>query len=363
MLFTTLPRQLFFLLLLAVSVRISISAKCYYMDEEETTTLTQCSNDANPKLGSTLCCMPGDRCMVNSLCLRNLEVGNIHYYRGGCTIKDWKGKSLSDCPPKHCLPTPRLAEMFPCNTSNSDTGFLCELADPADPPHDCLALEGGLEDFLGTAIPLPSPSTSVKTSTSAAKPTETEGKGDPVRTSQDTADTSPAPTATGSTDTPNVPVTTATDDPTRGSDISVSTASGEPTAAPPPPSPDEPRQDNSSVPVGVGIGVGLAVAIAGGFLVFFYIRKRQREAPIRAETPPPLDPSIQKPDDNYYPFAPYPSAAQQQGSLSNRKDDYFRQPKIPNVTDAVAAPREDNVYPGQPRYQPPKQQAFSHELP
>ncbi|VBB79427.1 Putative protein of unknown function [Podospora comata] len=370
MIMATLPRQLLFLLLLVISVKISISADCYYMNREKTTELTRCSNDANPKIESTLCCMPGDRCMVNSLCLREKKDGDKHYYRGGCTIKDWKGKSLYDCPPILCKPA-RVAGMYPCNTSNPDTGFVCQEAFPDGPPDHCdssVTFDGGLEDFLGTASPLPSPSTSVKDSTSASKPSETEDKGDPVKTSQDTADTSLAHTATRpAPDTSDVPVTTTVAEPTGTSNISVSTASGESTAsvestaAPPPPSSEEPQQDNSAVPVGVGIGVGLAVTIAGGFLVFFYIRKRQREAPIRAETPPPLDPSIQKPDNNYYPFAPYPSATHQ-GSLSSRNDDYFRQPKIPNVMETAAAAQQDNVYPGQPRYQPPKR-TFSHELP
>lgn len=136
MIMATLPRQLLFLLLLVISVKISISADCYYMNREKTTELTRCSNDANPKIESTLCCMPGDRCMVNSLCLREKKDGDKHYYRGGCTIKDWKGKSLYDCPPILCKPA-RVAGMYPCNTSNPDTGFVCQEAFPDGPPDHC----------------------------------------------------------------------------------------------------------------------------------------------------------------------------------------------------------------------------------
>ncbi|KAK4174999.1 hypothetical protein QBC36DRAFT_355915 [Triangularia setosa] len=372
MVFATLPRQLLALLVLAISVRVSVSADCFYFNETATE-LTQCSNDEHPKIESTLCCAPGDICMRNSLCLHREDKRDDLYYRGGCTIKGWVGENINDCPLHVCEPG-KMALLIPCNSSDSNTPFYCR----EDYPRGIHRLEkcddavefngGGLLDFIGTASPPPPPSTSAEELTSPPEPTETEGKGDPVATSEDITRSSPAtdsPTATEPTETSGTLVSTATDSPaatetaeTPG--ISVSTAPGESTGAPSPLPSGEPEQNNRAVPIGVGTGVGIAVAIAGGFLVFFYIRKRQREAPIRAETPPPLDPNIPKLDDNYYPFVPYPSTAQQ-GSMSSRNGDHFRQPKIPNVTESVAAPREDNVYPGQPRYQPPKR-TFSHEL-
>jgi hypothetical protein len=35
--------------------------------------------------------------------------------------------------------------------------------------------------------------------------------------------------------------------------------------------------------------VGTSILIAGSVLVFFYQRKRRRQAPVRAETPPPFE--------------------------------------------------------------------------
>jgi hypothetical protein len=43
------------------------------------------------------------------------------------------------------------------------------------------------------------------------------------------------------------------------------------------------------VPIGVGVAVGTSILIAGSVLVFFYQRKRRRQAPVRAETPPPFE--------------------------------------------------------------------------
>ena len=44
-----------------------------------------------------------------------------------------------------------------------------------------------------------------------------------------------------------------------------------------------------AVPIGVGVAVGASVLIAASVLVFFYQRKRRRQAPVRAETPPPFE--------------------------------------------------------------------------
>ncbi|KAK0744723.1 hypothetical protein B0T21DRAFT_380907 [Apiosordaria backusii] len=375
---TTLPQQLLFLLLLVVSIRISVAADCFYF-HEKTTDLTQCSNDEDPKAGSTLCCAPGDICMKNSLCLHKEDKKDDLYYRGGCTIESWVGENINDCPLHVCKPK-KMAEMIPCNSSHPDTPFYCK----EDYPRDIHRLEkcehanqlfgGNLRDVIGTAsIP---PSSSDKKSTSSPEPTETEDKGDPVRASSETITSSSSastatdsPIATAPTQTPEVSPPIATDPPTtagptRTPNITASTAPEESATAPPIPPPDEPEQNSRAVPIGVGTGVGIAVAIAGGFFAFFYIRKRQRAAPVRAETPPPLDPNIQKPDNNYYPFVPYRSTSgnfpAEHGSMSSRND-HLRQPKIPIVTESVVSPREDNVYPGQPRYQPPKR-TFSHEL-
>ncbi|KAK4205512.1 hypothetical protein QBC40DRAFT_271093 [Triangularia verruculosa] len=371
---TSLPRKLLcFLLLIISSISLASARKCYYHKGNVATDLTECDKLKVPESEINVCCRPGDICMRNNLCLHREAKHVDVYYRGGCTVDSW-GNADEFCPPMVCLKHEEVWDMLPCDKSG--TSWYCKEdypgPDKASDLRTCkgavelllMGFAGGLTEFFGTAIKPQSSST--------AKPTETSDEGDPVRTSSKDIDssTSASPSTdsaadTGPTETSKISSTAteapATASPTVTPSISPSTAPDNSTGASPPPSPDEPQQNNNSVPIGIGAGVGIAVAIAGSLLAFFYIRKRQREAPIRAESPPPLDPNIQKPDNNYYPFVPYPSAAQQ-GSISSRND-YLRQPKIPIITESMAPPpQENNVYPGQPRYQPPKR-TFSHELP
>lgn len=56
-----------------------------------------------------------------------------------------------------------------------------------------------------------------------------------------------------------------------------------------PPNKDEEEDGSFAIPIGVGVAVGASILIAGSALVYFYQRKRRREAPVRAETPPPFE--------------------------------------------------------------------------
>ena len=57
------------------------------------------------------------------------------------------------------------------------------------------------------------------------------------------------------------------------------------------PAPDS-SNDTSTVPMAVGVSFGSLIFVSAGALGFFYVRKRRREAPARAETPPPYDTDI-----------------------------------------------------------------------
>lgn len=65
-----------------------------------------------------------------------------------------------------------------------------------------------------------------------------------------------------------------------------------PTALPttPPSTQQEDAQGGpAALPIGLGIGVGVSVLAALAIVGFFHLRKRRRQATVRAETPPPFE--------------------------------------------------------------------------
>lgn len=66
-------------------------------------------------------------------------------------------------------------------------------------------------------------------------------------------------------------------------------AAGPDSTAVPPNTPEDGDKSSTAVPIGVGVAVGASVLIAASVLVFLYQRKRRRQAPVRAETPPPFE--------------------------------------------------------------------------
>lgn len=92
-------------------------------------------------------------------------------------------------------------------------------------------------------------------------------------------------TTTTATVTPTITPTTSRQD---------AAVSSSQTAAPSSTPQENGNDDNANpaVPIGVGVAFGASIMIAAGVLGFFYLRKRRRETPVRAETPPPFEFSV-----------------------------------------------------------------------
>ena len=54
---------------------------------------------------------------------------------------------------------------------------------------------------------------------------------------------------------------------------------------------EPPKDPNKSavIPIAIGVVMGTSILASAGSIVFLYFRKRRREAPARAESPPPYD--------------------------------------------------------------------------
>ncbi len=70
---------------------------------------------------------------------------------------------------------------------------------------------------------------------------------------------------------------------------------------------DAPSQPNAVVTLAVGVSIGALSVVAAGVVGVLLIRKRRREAPARAESPPPSHGGPEMDDD---PFAPSPAYLQ-----------------------------------------------------
>ena len=119
-------------------------------------------------------------------------------------------------------------------------------------------------------------------------PVDTSTAPDPAQPSETATEPSPtAPSPSASHLTPPPASTAATPAPSRTPGQGAARP-GSPTLSPS----DKPQDDgksSSAVPIGVGVAVGASVLIAASVLVFFYQRKRHRQALVRAETPPPFE--------------------------------------------------------------------------
>ncbi|KAK3942919.1 hypothetical protein QBC46DRAFT_424025 [Diplogelasinospora grovesii] len=249
---------------------------CYFPDSSPATTEAECWDSSGARTG--LCCAAGDLCLNNTMCAHQIGTttgisgNNITHYRGGCTDSTWS--PLAGCP-EFCL----------SDDSHKKTGG----------PITVYQCPGGLNRwYCGLDVPGPLKSCAHVRITfgltgdlsvygvAGISPSPSSGQPPP----------SPSPSNNGSTPDQN-----ATSTPTA---ISTDTSSS---AASPTVSldtfPQNPFENNGSessqvdtsvgVPIAIGIAMGTAIFVAAAVLGFFYIRKRRREAPARAETPPPYE--------------------------------------------------------------------------
>ncbi|KAK3291500.1 uncharacterized protein B0H64DRAFT_330575 [Chaetomium fimeti] len=258
---------------------------CFFPDGTTARFAASCWNGTSGQ--TVLCCQTGDLCLSNQICAMKDHSDEFHYYRGACIDSNWTDPGCPDFCPEPAGDD-QIVPMHRCSGGKTMRKWYCGNGNrPAD--LDCKDIDGDVElpeniSVYATAgiTPKPSPSPTPsrdppesKDTASAIPPSNTIqfSLGEPV--------TAPGP------DTPNsqtaappstLPNATGTDVPT-----------AVPTAVPSDPPQDDDDQASSAVPVAVGVAVGTSILIAGSVLVFFYQRKRRRQAPVRAETPPPFE--------------------------------------------------------------------------
>ncbi|KAH6617578.1 hypothetical protein F5144DRAFT_498950 [Chaetomium tenue] len=240
--------------------------RCFFPNRKVANFAASCWDTTRQQ--TVLCCQIGDLCLSNKICAATNDPSKeFRYYRGACLDSNWTDPG---CPNMCRGPDgdDKIVPMHRCRGGKSDNEWYCGKDRPSD--EDCkeidgdVALPAGFVAYATAGItPDPIPTSSVEESpTTSEDPTNTiqPALGQP-ETTPDLSD--PQPT-------------------TGGLGVDVLTAA-----------PSDPPQDSgeasSAVPVAVGVAVGTSILIAGSVLVFFYQRKRRRQAPVRAETPPPFE--------------------------------------------------------------------------
>ncbi|KAK4098386.1 hypothetical protein N658DRAFT_518018 [Parathielavia hyrcaniae] len=279
-----------FLLLLPFLFSIVVRSElhCYVPNGEETKFAFPCWDASGDPTG--LCCELGDMCLNNTLCAYD-DGGSdgAYYYRGACISEDWLHQGcpnfcadpgqdkymveVSRCPHKPWSPW----SLWHCGGNSS----------ASDDDLTCIDLSDSSTDAYGTAGPSPI-STSIPDGFATTAEIRTTTRESTKSQNAPSTTTSPSSIQSSSGPTPGDPATdySSTAPSTASQPATAGTAS--PTSAPSS-TPQSEAKPNLAVPIGVGVAVGIAVLIAGSVLVFFYQRKRRRQAPVRAETPPPFE--------------------------------------------------------------------------
>lgn len=312
-----------FLLAFLASFSLSGSdSKCYNRDGSERHDFFQCHDMHIDTRTSDACCEMNDLCLRSGLCF---SPSHIKYYRGGCTDQSWESTDCSQICKEKNEGADRPTPIYQCR--DNITWWWCEMKEHPnrEEGYECFD-DAGKGDQDGV-YHLPTgksccPSefvlrvtnhTSVgsrwgtiiwRSTESAGDPkTASTAKNKPSSVSSTSASTGSSSTATGSTP----PESLRSADPVPGTQTSgpsdqITTSSLEPVATNPPESPStaplgattdptataDPNAENDgrNVPIAVGATFGTLILISASVLAFFYIRKRKREAPARAESPP-----------------------------------------------------------------------------
>ncbi|KAK0616523.1 hypothetical protein B0T14DRAFT_588523 [Immersiella caudata] len=307
--------QLHFSFLLSFLLALTVAGPdpdvCFTPNGTQLGNLFACQGSA-PKAVSGMCCGLNDRCLVNGLCYQE---GPKVIYRGGCLDKKWGDTCPKLCDIKmECTGQLTMLRECPdksgswycglngkCGEGEGDRRDLksCYL----DP--DEVRVGGTVEGVY--AIPgldrnyltFWSTKSSSSTSSSSAQTHSTTPGDTPKPTTQKTTTSAhtPEPNQSPSTSQPTAaslpgsetayaastappPSASTAADPS----MAQSSSSGTPslTASDPPSA----ENDGRNIPIAIGSTFGSLIVVASAVLVFFYVRKRKREAPARAESPP-----------------------------------------------------------------------------
>ncbi|KAK4452689.1 hypothetical protein QBC34DRAFT_28692 [Podospora aff. communis PSN243] len=297
--------HILFLLSFLLSLAVGASAACYAPNGNELS-VAPCQGSAPNSDLSGMCCGLGDECLVNGLCY---QTASDTIYRGGCTDPDWKNCArvcwrrgecsdaldiLAECPDRpgiwYCgmddqcgIGKDQFVGRETCRGDNRAQAGLYSIPDldrkhltawPAKPSSSSTS-SSSAETHPTTTRDAPKPTT--PTTTASVVPLDPPGSPDTSKTAVTTLPGSESADATSAGPAPSV---TMTADP----GMAQSPANGTPS----PTASDAPAEENDgrNIPIAIGSTFGGLIVIASGALVFFYVRKRKRESPARAESPP-----------------------------------------------------------------------------
>ncbi|KAK1754003.1 hypothetical protein QBC47DRAFT_385386 [Echria macrotheca] len=249
--------------------------------------------DAKRNTSPGLCCRHGDACFTDTLCGYE-ESGTWQYYKGSCNSRNW---DKLGCPVLVC----NDVEWEVLNTTVTvgrcpapdDNRFYCDAGRDllyCDNQPYTFTLKSDLDVYDWVGITSGSSVSTDETSTSTSTVTTT------IRSGTITLTTDDMPTAASSsqsrdgalpphaTNTDSADANTPTQD---AAGITTAPDAGQPSASDPSTTDSANSQnDGSVIPIAVGATFGSLIAVSGSLLAFFYLRKRRRETPVRAETPP-----------------------------------------------------------------------------
>ncbi|KAK0708599.1 hypothetical protein B0H67DRAFT_557046 [Lasiosphaeris hirsuta] len=269
------------------------AAICYFPAGNPAPYATECIHDYTGD-GTGLCCNTGDSCFGNKLCgyIPSDNGGKWSYYRGACTDKTGKAEYCAD----YCITdTPNSIRDYYCTVSpciDIKDHQTCDYTEEADysTPEVC---KGRSNDWYMPEYGIAG-GRSASSRTSKKPLGTTITKTVPKATTIVTLSRSNTATAPAATATASVVSTTGAVGTGFYTDAPPSTTPTEalPTGAPPAGAPAggtvQDTDDGHVIPIAVGTTVGVLIFFAIVTMVLFYVRKRRRDAPIRAETPPPF---------------------------------------------------------------------------
>ncbi|KAK4189684.1 hypothetical protein QBC35DRAFT_450125 [Podospora australis] len=326
---------------------------CYWPDGTVAEKLAGCWDDVDHRYAG-FCCEPGDGCSANGLCVGQAATKADRYYRGGCDDREWSPES--SCP-KVCLDISSDVGVGRC--AGGATKWYCE----SRPPSRDKSCSGSFELSGNTTIfakagwvdaeKEPSAVSSAKPATlsPSGKATQVSVSESVVATTRDVVSPStiastttsppdpPAPASPELTPTETPPEDTTTTLPTDSASPTISpletSLAGNETVLPPNTAQSGTEGGSNAIPIGVGVGIGGIVLLALVTLAAVYVQKRCRKVPVRAESPPPLDPA-HKETIELLPIAnPAPALKRSFTGFSGDDDAPFRQPTLPRFPDTA----------------------------
>ncbi|AEO59398.1 hypothetical protein MYCTH_2065208 [Thermothelomyces thermophilus ATCC 42464] len=269
-----------FLLLLLPLLFVSGSAdsdSCFFPNGKHAGSSASCWETTGNQ--TALCCQTGGLCLNNNVCAVKSRTGTSSYYRGSCIDSTWSNPKC----PHFCEGPGRndgIVLLHRCSGDETATKWFCGNEKSGPDNKDCASVDGDVEIPDGIYVYATAGNTPI------SLPAISSAKERPTRTG-DTLDNKVTASLI-----PPPGTSRATGGPAPASSSPATTAPGVPPPVPSDAPEDEDDEFGSVIPIGVGVAVGTSILIAGSVIVFFYQRKRRRQAPVRAETPPPFEFSL-----------------------------------------------------------------------